>query len=96
MKKEQHHLKTISTQKKNKANPFQDLYDTFLRNCSNLRRKFGDNSTAREKYNTKFQKIRTKALKTKKGLCDDSPKQSIYEFLEFIRIGMSLWDWQLS
>ncbi|MCM1226997.1 MAG: hypothetical protein NC320_06155 [Clostridium sp.] len=56
-KKEQHRLATISVRKKNKANPIQDFYSTFTSNCSNLRRKFGKNSTAREKYDIEFQKI---------------------------------------
>ena len=85
-RKEQHRLKTISVRKKNKANPIQDFYDTFSRNCSNLRRKFGKNSTAREKYDTEFEKIRTKALKMKKGLSEDSPNREIYEFSEFLRV----------
>ncbi len=85
-RKEQHRLKTISVRKKNKANPIQDFYDTFSRNCSNLRRKFGDNSTAREKYDIEFEKIRTKALKMKKGLSEDSPRGEIYEFSEFLRV----------
>ena len=85
-RKEQHRLQTISVRKKNKDNPIQDLYDIFFRNCSNLRRKFGDNSTAREKYDTEFKKIRTKALSMKKGLSEDSPKQSIYEYSEFLRV----------
>ncbi len=72
--------------KKNKANPIQDFYDTFSRNCSNLRRKFGNNSTAREKYDTEFEKIRTKALAMKKGLSEDSPRGEIYEFSEFLRV----------
>ena len=86
-RKEQHRLKTISVRKKNKANPIQDFYDTFSRNCSNLRRKFGKNSTVREKYDTEFQKIRTKALAMKKGLSEDSPNREIYEFSEFLRVG---------
>jgi len=85
-RKEQHRLKTISVRKKNKANPIQDFYDTFSRNCSNLRRKFGDNSIAREKYDTEFEKIRTKALKMKKGLSEDSPNQDVYAFSEFLRL----------
>ncbi len=85
-KKEQHRLKTISVRKKNKANPIQDFYDTFSQNCSNLRRKFGNNSTAREKYDTEFEKIRTKALKMKKGLSEDSPNREVYEFSEFLRV----------
>jgi len=72
--------------KKNKANPIQDFYDTFSRNCSNLRRKFGSNSTAREKYDTEFQEIRTKALKMKNGLSEDSPNREIYEFSEYLRV----------
>lgn len=71
---------------KNKANPIQDFYDIFFRNCSNLRRKFGDNSTAREKYDTEFKKIRTKALAMKNGLSEDSTKQTIYEYSEFLRV----------
>ncbi len=86
-KKEQHRLATNAVRKRNKANPIQDLYDTFSRNCSNLRRKFGSNSTAREKYDTEFEKIRTKALKMKKGLSEDSPNREIYEFSEFLRVG---------
>lgn len=54
-------------------------------NFSNLRRKFGDNSTAREKYDTEFKEISTKALAIKNGLSEDSPKQSIYEYSEFLR-----------
>ncbi len=85
-RKEQHRLKTISVRKKNKANPIQDFYDTFSRNCSNLRRKFRNNSTAREKYDVEFEKIRIKALKMKNGLSEDSPNREIYEFSEFLRI----------
>ncbi|MDE6762858.1 MAG: hypothetical protein K2J73_04180, partial [Oscillospiraceae bacterium] len=85
-RREQHRLQTNAVRKKNKANPIQDFYDTFFRNCSNLRRKFGDNITAREKYDTEFKEIRTKALKMKNGLSDDSPKQSIYEYSEFLRV----------
>ncbi len=62
---------------------FQDFYDTFSRNFSYLRRKFGDNSTAREKYDTEFEKIRTKALKMKKGLSEDSPRGRFMNFLSF-------------
>ncbi len=85
-RKEQHRLATNAVRKKNKANPIQDFYSTFTSNCSNLRRKFGDNSTAREKYDTEFEKIRTKALQMKKGLSEDSPRGEIYEFSEFLRI----------
>ena len=83
-RKEQHRLATIAVRKKNKANPIQDFYDTFSRNCSNLRRKFGNNGTAREKYDTEFQKIRTEALKMKNGLSEDSPNQDIYAFSTFL------------
>ncbi|MDE5577463.1 MAG: hypothetical protein K2J11_08765 [Oscillospiraceae bacterium] len=86
-RKEQHRLATNAVRKKNKDNPIQDLYDIFCRNCSNLRRKLDKNSTAREKYDIEFKKIRTEALKMKKGLSEDSPKQSIYEYSEFLRIG---------
>lgn len=86
-RREQHRLQTNAVRKKNKANPIQDFYDIFFRNCSNLRRKFGNNSTAREKYDTEFKKLRTKALAMKKGLSEDSPKQSIYEYSEFLRVG---------
>lgn len=85
-RKEQHRLQTNAVRKKNKANPIQDFYDIFFRNCSNLRRKFRDNSIAREKYDTEFKKIRTKALAMKNGLSEDSPKQSIYEYSEFLRV----------
>ena len=85
-RKEQHRLKTISVRKKNKDNPIQDLYDIFSRNCSNLRRKLAKNSTAREKFDIEFAKIRSEALKIKKGLSEDSPKQSIYEYSEFLRV----------
>ena len=85
-RKEQYQLKTISVRKKNKVNPIQDYYDIFFRNCSNLRIKLDKNSTAREKYDTEFKKVRTKALAMKQGLSDDSPKQSIYEYSEFWRI----------
>ena len=85
-RKEQHRLQTISVRKKNKDNPIQDLYDIFFRNCSNLRRKLDKNSTIREKYDTEFKKIRTKALEMKNGLSEDSPKQSIYEYSEFLRV----------
>ena len=85
-RKEQHRLQTNAVRKRNKANPIQDFYDIFFRNCSNLRRKFGDNSTAREKYDTEFRAIRTKALTMKNGLSEDSPKQSIYEYSEFLRV----------
>lgn len=84
-RKEQHRLKTISVRKKNKDDPIKDFYSTFFNNCSNLRRKLG--STAREKYDTEFKKIRTEALKMKNGLSSDSPKQSIYEYSEFLRVG---------
>ncbi|MCM1167882.1 MAG: hypothetical protein NC299_15515 [Lachnospiraceae bacterium] len=84
--KEQHRLATISVRKKNKANPIQDFYSTFTSNCSNLRRKFGNNGIAREKYDTEFKKIRDKALAMKNGLSVDSPKQSIYEYSEFLRV----------
>ncbi|MCM1009207.1 MAG: hypothetical protein NC485_15065, partial [Ruminococcus flavefaciens] len=77
---------TISVRKKNKTNPIQDFYSTFTSNCSNLRRKFDKNSTAREKYDTEFKKIRDKALAMKNGLSADSPKQSIYEYSEFLRV----------
>ena len=83
-RKEQQRLATIAVRKKNKANPIQDFYDTFFRNCSNLRRKFGDNGTIREKYDTEFQKIRTEALKMKNGLSEDSPNQDIYAFSTFL------------
>ena len=85
-RKEQHRLQTNAVRKRNKENTIQDLYDIFFRNCSNLRRKLDKNSTAREKYDTEFKKIRTKALAMKKGLSEDSPKQSIYEYSEFLRI----------
>lgn len=85
-RKEQHRLATNAVRKKNKDNPIQDLYDIFSRNCSNLRRKLDKNSTAREKYDIEFAKIRTEALKMKKGLSEDSPKQSIYEYSEFLRV----------
>jgi len=85
-RKEQHRLQTISVRKKNKDNPIQDLYDIFFRNCSNLRRKLDKNSTIREKYDTEFKEIRTKALAMKKGLSEDSPKQVIYEYSEFLRV----------
>ena len=49
-------------------------------------RKFGYNSIAREKYATEFKKIRTKAFAMKNGLPEDSPKQSIYEYSEFLRV----------
>ncbi|MBD5528793.1 MAG: hypothetical protein HDR02_10390 [Lachnospiraceae bacterium] len=84
-RKEQHRLATNAVRKKNKDNPIQDLYDIFSRNCSNLRRKLGKNSTAREKFDIEFAKIRSQALKMKKGLSEDSPKQSIYEYSEFLR-----------
>ena len=58
----------------------------FSWNCSNLRKKFGDNSTAREKYDTEFKEISTKTLAMKNGLSEDSPKQSIYEYFEFLKI----------
>ena len=45
------------------------------------------NSTAREKYDMEFAKIRSEALKMKKGLSEDSPKQKIYEYSEFLRMG---------
>ena len=83
-RKEQHRLATVAVRKKNKANPIQDFYDTFSRNCSNLRRKFGDNGTAREKYDTEFKKIRTEALKMKNGLSEDSPNQDVYAFSTFL------------
>ena len=85
-RKEQHRLQTNAVRKKNKANPIQDFYDIFFRNCSNLRRKLDKNSTIREKYDTEFKKIRTKALEMKNGLSEDSPKQSIYEYSEFLRV----------
>lgn len=85
-RREQHRLKTNAVRKKNKANPIQDFYDIFFRNCSNLRRKFGDNNTAREKYDTEFKAIRAKSLAKKNGLSEDSPKQSIYEYSEFLRV----------
>ena len=85
-RKEQHRLATNAVRKKNKANPIQDFYDIFSRNCSNLRRKLNKNSTAREKFDIEFKKIRTEALKMKKGLSEDSPKQSIYEYSEFLRV----------
>lgn len=85
-RKEQHRLQTVSVRKRNKENTIQDLYDIFFRNCSNLRRKLDKNSTAREKYDTEFKAIRTKALAMKKGLSEDSPKQSIYEYSEFLRV----------
>ena len=85
-RKEQHRLKTISVRKKNKGDPIKDFYSTFFNNCSNLRRKLGKNSTAREKFDIEFAKIRTEALKMKKGLSEDSPKQSIYEYSEFLRV----------
>lgn len=85
-KREQHRLQTNAVRKKNKDNPIQDLYDIFFRNCSNLRRKLDKNSTAREKYDIEFKKIRTKALAMKKGLSEDSPKQMIYEYSEFLRV----------
>ena len=66
-------------------NPIQDLYDIFSRNCSNLRRKLAKNNTAREKFGIEFVKIRSQALAMKKGLSEDSPKQSIYEYSEFLR-----------
>ena len=83
-RKEQHRLATIAVRKRNKENPIQDFYDTFSRNCSNLRRKFGDNSTAREKFDIEFKKIRTEALKMKKGLSEDSPNTEIYAFSDFL------------
>lgn len=83
-RKEQHRLQTISVRKKNKGDPIKDFYSTFFINCSNLRRKFGDNSTAREKYDTEFKKIRTKALAMKNGLSEDSPKERIYEYSSFL------------
>lgn len=85
-RKEQHRRATVAVREKNKANPIQDFYDTFFRNCSNLRRKLDKNSTAREKYDTEFKKIRTEALEMKKGLSADSLKQSIYEYSEFLRV----------
>lgn len=85
-RKEQHRLQTIAARKKNKANPIQDFYDVFTHNCANLRRKLNKDSTAREKYDTEFKKIRTKALAMKNGLSEDSPKQSIYEYSEFLRV----------
>ena len=85
-RKEQHRLATNAVRKKNKANPIQDFYDIFSRNCSNLLRKLNKNSTAREKFDIEFKKIRTEALKMKKGLSEDSPKQSIYEYSEFLRV----------
>ena len=84
-RKEQHRLATNAVRKKNKDNPIQDLYDIFSRNCSNLRRKLAKNSTAREKFDIEFAKIRSEALKMKKELSEDSPKQSIYEYSEFLR-----------
>ena len=44
------------------------------------------NSTAREKYDIEFKKIRIEALKMKNGLSEDSPKQNIYEYSEFLRV----------
>ena len=85
-KREQHRLQTIAARKKNRANPIQDFYDVFTHNCANLRRKLNKDSTAREKYDTEFKKIRTKALAMKNGLSEDSPKQSIYEYSEFLRV----------
>ncbi len=85
-RKEQHRLQTISVRKKNKGDPIKDFYSTFFINCSNLRRKLAKNSTAREKYDTEFKKIRIKALAMKNGLSEDSPKQSIYEYSEFLRV----------
>ena len=85
-RREQHRLKTISVLKKNKDDPIKDLYSTFFNNCSNLRRKLAKNSTAREKYDIEFAKIRSQALAMKKGLSEDSPKQSIYEYSEFLRL----------
>ncbi|MCM1508759.1 MAG: hypothetical protein NC177_16750 [Ruminococcus flavefaciens] len=85
-RKEQHRLKTIAVRKKNKGDPIKDFYSTFFNNCSNLRRKLSKNSTAREKYDIEFKKIRTEALAMKKGLSEDSPKQSIYEYSEFLRV----------
>lgn len=85
-RKEQHRRATIAVREKNKANPIQDFYDTFFRNCFNLRRKLGNNSIAREKYDTEFKKIRTEALAMKKGLSEDSPNQDIYAFSEFLRV----------
>ena len=85
-RKEQRRLATNAVRKKNKDNPIQDLYDIFSRNCSNLRRKLAKNSTAREKFDIEFAKIRSEALKMKNGLSEDSPKQSIYEYSEFLRV----------
>lgn len=85
-RREQHRLQTNAVRKKNKENTIQDLYDIFFRNCSNLRRKLDKNSTAREKYDTEFKEIRTQALAMKNGLSEDSPKQSIYEYSEFLRV----------
>ncbi len=83
-RKEQHRLKTISVRKKNKGDPIKDFYSTFFINCSNLRRKLAKNSTAREKFDIEFAKIRTEALKMKKGLSEDSPNQDIYAFSTFL------------
>lgn len=85
-RREQHRFQTNAVRKKNKANPIQDFYDIFFRNCSNLRRKLGNNSIVREKYDIEFKKIRTQALAMKNGLSSDSPKQRIYEYSEFLRV----------
>lgn len=68
-------------EKKNKADPIQDFYNIFFSNCFNLRRKFGDNSTARE-----IKKIRTKVLTMENVLFVYSTKQSIYKYSEFLRV----------
>ncbi len=83
-RREQHRLTTNTIRKRNKENPIQDFYDTFSRNCSNLRRKFGDNLSARKRFDDEFQKIRTEALAIKKGLSENSPNSEIYAFSEFL------------
>lgn len=83
-RKEQHRLKTIAVRQKNKDKPIQDFYDVFTHNCANLRRKLNKDSTAREKYDTEFKKIRTKALAMKNGLSEDSPKEKLYEYSNFL------------
>ena len=45
-----------------------------------------DNSTAREKYDTEFRKLRTEALKMKNGLSEDSPNQEVYSFSKFLMV----------
>lgn len=49
-------------------------------------RSAGKNSTAREKFDIEFAKIRSQALKIKKELSENRPKQSIYGYSGFLRI----------